>query len=128
MDRGELDSEHRRLFLAGEPAVIDERQRGELAPLQRVRQRDSDAHVRLRARRWNLLAILADHFGQAERVIELEGKRADVILRDEADQGGRADSLRRRIDFRVYQVALDIDSPALAVPVAALAAIRRALG
>ena len=102
MNRRELDAEHRRLLIAGQLAVVDKRQRRDLALLERLWQCQPDAHVLRHSRRRNLPAVFIDHARDVQRVVQLERDRRRIFQRNKASPeqspsaSARADPPARR--------------------------------
>ena len=113
MDGGELDAVDRRVFLAGEFAVVVEGDGDRLALGQRLLEAQPHGEILLVARRRNLLALVVHHARDVERVVQFEGGGGDVVVqRDEAHARLGGEGLGCRRDLGVDGVLLHVDARA----------------
>ena len=80
VDGRELDAVDRRIFVPGEMAVVTEGDGDGLALGQRLVEAEPHAEILLRSRRRDLLAALVHHFGNVQRVVQLERRRVDILV------------------------------------------------
>ncbi len=74
LDGAEFDAVNRRVFLAGQPPIVSERQRSGFAFHQRGRKAHLDIHVLPRPRGGNLVAAVIHHARDIECVVQFEGR------------------------------------------------------
>ena len=111
MDGGELDAKNGRIFVAGEAAVVVERERDGLARGERLLEAQPQGGILLVAGSGNLLAFFIHHARHVERVVQFEGGRGDAVAHGQETHAGLGCQRRGvRRDFRLDGVLLDIDA------------------
>ena len=110
---GELDAVNGGIFSAAQATFVGKLQRGRLALWQRLIEAESHGEVLGVARVVDLGALAIDHARYGQRIIQLEGGRAGVVVQgDEAHFGGGDEGLRGWLDFGVDGVILDSNARA----------------
>ena len=110
---GELDAVDRGVFRAAQASFISELHGGRLAFCERRIEGQPHGGILLVARVGDLGALAIGHLRDGQRIVQLEGGRAGVVVqRNEAHFGGGDEGLGGRLHFGVDGVILDSNARA----------------